>query len=85
MDKPIVFATEVPTSSIPIAKPVPIHPTLASAPPIHAVYPSITPLPNHMNRHTTVYVETNDRDDTCDDLCSILFCCCLIQSFSDQM
>ena len=51
MDKPIVFATEVPNNSIPIAKPVPIHPTLASAPPVHAVYPS-APFPSHMNRHT---------------------------------
>ena len=84
MDKPIVFATEVPNSSIPIVKPIPIHPTLASAPPIHAVYPS-APLPSHMNRHTTVYVETRDSGDTCDDLCSVLFCCCLIQSLSDQM
>jgi hypothetical protein len=66
MDKPIVFATEVPNNSI------------------HAVYPS-APLPSHMNRHTTVYVETRDSNDSCDDLCSILLCCCLIQSLSDQM
>ena len=84
MDKPIVFATEGPNNSIPIAKPVPMHPTLASAPPIQAVYPS-APLPSHINRHTTVYVETRDRGDTCDDLCSILLCCCIIQSLSDQM
>tara|TARA_B100000131_G_scaffold297283_1_gene315886 strand:+ start:243 stop:497 length:255 start_codon:yes stop_codon:yes gene_type:complete len=84
MDKPIVFATEVPNNSIPIAKPVPIHPTLASAPPIHDVYPS-PPLPSQMNRHTTVYVETRDRSESCDDLCSILLCCCIIQSLSDQM
>ena len=86
MDKPIVFATEVPNSSIPIAKPVPIHAytPVASAPPVHAVYPS-APLPSHMNRHTAVYVETRDSNDSCDDLCSVLLCCCLIQSLSDQM
>ena len=89
MDKPIVFATHVANGSIPIAKPIPIHPTesklpIPSAPPIHEVYPA-APLPSHMNRHTTVYVETRDRGDTCDDLCSILLCCCIIQSLSDQM
>ena len=58
MDKPIVFATEVPNNSIPIAKPVPIHPTLASAPPIHTVYPS-APLPSHTVSYTHLTLPTN--------------------------
>jgi|OM-RGC.v1.031843289 hypothetical protein len=92
MDTPIVFATHVANSSVPIAKPIPISPVIstpvastpvASAPPLETMYIPHTPVPRQMNRHTTVYVETRDRTDGCDDLCSILLCCCLIQSLSD--
>ena len=83
MDTPLVFATRVTNDKkIPIAKPVPVHVPLPSAPPSHMVYDS-QPVPSHMNREATVYyVETNDKTDS---LCSFLLCCCLIQSFVDQM
>ncbi len=92
MHTPIVFATHVGDSSVPIAKPIPISPVIstpvastpvASAPPLETMYIPQPPVPRQMNRHTTVYVETRDRNDGCDDLCSILLCCCLIQSLSD--
>jgi len=86
MDTPIVFATHIENSSIPIAKPIPISP-MASAPPLETMYiphpPNIPPPPKHMNRYNTVYVETNNRDDTCDNLCTILLCCCLIQNLTE--